>query len=108
MWKSVQCPVLIFYRTNFSLHWPLKNLIEQYEMHTIEILFVPLMLLYSAWAQFCQAQISQLRLACDSDNPVFVTCDAGLPEDLDNVGVEDQHQDEGKDVEEDSLEDAVE
>ena len=38
---------------------------------------------------------------------IFVTCDAGPPEGLDNVGVEDQHQDEGKDVEEDSLEDAV-
>ena len=37
----------------------------------------------------------------------FGTCDAGPPEGLDDVGVEDQHEDEGKDVEEDSLKDAV-
>ena len=40
-------------------------------------------------------------------NLICVTCDVGPPEGLDNVGVEDQHQDEGKDVEKDSLEDAI-
>jgi hypothetical protein len=81
--------------------------IEHFKIYTLEILFFPLLLLYSASAQPCQAQLSQLKLACDPDHPDFVTCDAGLPEGLDNVGVEDHHQDEGKDVEEDSLEDAV-
>ena len=46
-------------------------------------------------------------MACDHDHFDFGTWNVGPPEGLDNVGVEDQHQDEGKDVEEDSLEDAV-
>ena len=51
--------------------------------------------------------MTMVILACDHDHFALGTWNVGPPEGLDNVGVEDQHQDEGKDVEEDSLEDAV-
>ena len=63
--------------------------------------------MYFASAQPCQAQLFQLRFGCSHHHLDFFTWDVGPPEVLDDLGVEDQHQDEGKDVQKDSLEDAV-
>ena len=51
--------------------------------------------------------MTKVTFVCDHNHFDYGTWDVGPPEGLNNVGVEDQHQDKGKDVEEDSLEDAV-